>query len=101
MNGIISTSKNSSISTLISPSFTSTNYKGCSSFIPINENIKYSDFSVTQVRAVRRAIYVMKSQIKLLAHKTWHSIITEYSLKDKYIKEVESEMDISTTSSTQ
>ena len=29
---------------------------------------------------------VMKSQIKLLANKTWHSFKMEYLLKDKYTK---------------
>ena len=43
----------------------------------------------------------MKSQIKLLANTTWHSVILEFLLKDKYMKEVISEMAIIMTSPTQ
>ena len=39
----------------------------------------------------------MNSQIKLLANKTCHCVILEYFLKDKYMKEVVSEMHISNT----
>ena len=75
INGNISTSNNSSVSILNSTYFTSTDDKGCSLFIPIHEKIKYSYLSKTQSRAVRRAIGVMKSNIKLLANKMWHSVI--------------------------
>ena len=100
-NGNIYTSKRSSVSTLTSPSVTSTNYKGCSLFIPIHKQIKYSDLSKTQSRAVRRASYVMNSHIKLVANKTWYYVILEYFLKFKDMKEVVSEMDIIIDSSTQ
>ena len=60
MNGKISTSKNSSVSTLTSPSATSTNDGGCSLFSPIHKNIKYSYLSKTQEKYVRRASDVMK-----------------------------------------
>ena len=43
INGNISTSNKSSVSTLTSPYVTSTNNKGSSLFIPIHENIRYSD----------------------------------------------------------
>ena len=46
------------------------------------------------------AIYVMKSQTKLLAHKTCYSAILEYFLKDKSMKDVVSEMYAIATSST-
>ena len=101
IHGKISTSKHLSVSAFISPYVTSKYDKGCSSFIPIHEKIKYSDLSKTQSIAVICAIYVMKSQIKLLAHKTWHSVILEYFLKDKSMKEVVSAMDIINTLSTQ
>ena len=61
-----------------SPSATSTNYKGCSLFITIQNKTKYSDLSKTQSRAVRRASDVIKLQIKLVANKTWYSVILEY-----------------------
>ena len=67
---------------------TSKNDKGCSLFSPIQENIKYSDWSKTQSTAVKRARDVMKSQIKLVSNKTWNSVILGYLLKDKYTKEV-------------
>ena len=85
-NGKISTSNNSSVSTLTLPSVTSKNFEGCSLFNLIHENIKYSDYSKTQSRAVRRASNTMNSHIKLLANKTWHYVILEYLLKDKYMK---------------
>ena len=53
---------------------------------PIHENIKYSDFPKTQPRSVFRASGVMETQVKLLAHKTWHFVILEYFMKDKAIK---------------
>ena len=45
--GNISTSNNISVSTLNSPSVTSTNDEGFSLFIPINEKIQYSYYSKT------------------------------------------------------
>ena len=61
INGKITTSNNSSVSTLTPPSVTSTNKELCSLFIPINEKIKYSDFSKTQSISVRRVSDLMKS----------------------------------------
>ena len=58
-------------------------------------------FSKTQARAVMCASGIMKTQIKLLAHKIWHSMILEYSLRDKYTNEFVSAMDIISNSSTQ
>ena len=43
----------------------------------------------------------MNKHIKLLAERTWNSVILAYFLKDKAIKEVVSEIDIITTSSTE
>ena len=86
INGNISTSNKSSVSTLTAPSVSSTNDEGCSLFSTLHEKIKYSDLSKTQSRAVRYASDVMKSQIKLLANKTWHSVIIEYFLEDKDTK---------------
>ena len=68
-NGNISTPNNSLVSTLTSPSVTSTNNKECSLFSPIHEKIKYSDLYKNQSRAVRYASGVMNTQIKLLAKK--------------------------------
>ena len=85
-NGNISTSNSSSVSKFTSPSITSTNDKRCSLFIPIHKKIKYSDLSKSQSISARRASDVMKSQIELLAEKTWHYFILEYVLKDKYTK---------------
>ena len=87
MNNKISTSNNSSVSTLTSPSVTSKNDEGCSLFSPIHKKIKYSDSSKTKSRAIRSANDVMKSQIKLFSNKTWNSIILKYLLKYKYTKE--------------
>ena len=56
--------------------------------IPIHDKIKYSDFSKTQSRSVHREIYIVKTQVKLVAHKTWHYVTLEYSPKDKSMKEV-------------
>ena len=47
INGDISTSKNSSVSTLTSPSVTSTNDEVCSIFSIIHEKFQYSDLSKT------------------------------------------------------
>ena len=47
------------------------------------------------------AINLMRKQIKILAHKTQHSVIFEYSLKDKSMKEFLSAIDIITDSSTE
>ena len=71
-----------------SPSITLTNKEGCSLFSPIHENINYSDLYKTQPRAVRRASDAMKSHIKLLANKIWHSVILDYLFKDKGMEEV-------------
>ena len=68
--------------------FTSTNDEGCSLFSPIHEKIKFSYLSKNQARTGRRANGVMKSRIKLLAHKTLNFVILECLLKDKYMKEV-------------
>ena len=57
--------------------------------------------SKTQSWAVRHVSDVMKLKIKLLAHKTWNSVVLEYLLKYKYDKDVSSAMDIITTLSTQ
>ena len=93
-NSSISTSNNSQVLTLTSPSVTSTNKDLCSLFSPIHERIKYFDLSKTQSRAVRCSSYRMKSQIKLLANSTCHSSILEYLFKYKDMKEVLSAMDI-------
>ena len=52
MNGKMSTSKNSSVYTLTSPSFTSRNDKVCSLKNPIHDQIKYPGFSKNQARDV-------------------------------------------------
>ena len=44
---------------------------------------------------------VVKTQIKFLAHKIWHSVILEYFLKDKAMKEGVSGMGIITNFSTE
>ena len=88
MNDKISTSNKSSVSTLTSPSITSTNDERCSLFSPIHENIKYSYLSKTQAIYVRRASGLMNSQIKLLAHKICNYVILEYFLKNKAMEEV-------------
>ena len=67
----------------------------------MHKKIKYSYLSKNQSRYVCRASGVMKKQIKLLAHKTWNSVILGYLLKDKSMKEVLLAMDIITTFSTQ
>ena len=99
-NGNVLTSNKSSFSTLTSPSVTSTNEKLYSLLSPIHEKIKYSDLFKTQSRAVRHAGDVMKPQIKLLAIKTWHSVILGYLFNYKDTKEVVSVIYIITTSST-
>ena len=43
----------------------------------------------------------MKTQIKILAKKTWHSVIIEYFMKDKDMNEVVSATDIIITFYTQ
>ena len=55
----------------------------------------------TQERALCRKSHVMKTHIKLVAHKTWNFVILEYLLKYKTLEEVVSEMDIVTSFSTQ
>ena len=67
---------------------------------PIHNKIKYSYLSKTQAIYVCCESGMLKKQIKLLTHKTWHFVILEYFLKDKAIKEVVSEMDIITNLST-
>ena len=59
----ISTSNNSSVSTLTSPSVISNNDEGCSLFSPIQKKIEYSYVSKTQSRTVRIAIDVVSPQI--------------------------------------
>ena len=59
--GKISTFKDSSVSTLTSPSVTPTNYEWCSIFSPIHDKINYSYWSNSQPRAVSHTRYVMKS----------------------------------------
>ena len=86
MNGKMSTSNNTSISTLTSTYVNSTNDKVCSLQSPIHENIKYSKLSKIQARAVRHASDAMKTHVKLLSHKTWNYSILEYVLKDKSMK---------------
>ena len=88
----ISTSNNSSVSTLTSTSVISTNYKGCSLFRLIHDKIKYYDSPKAQSRYVRSVSDVIKSQIKLLANKTCYSVILEYLLKYKDMEEVVLEM---------
>ena len=56
--------------------------------------------SKSQEIYVRRASEEIKKHVKLLAQRTWNSVILEYFQKDKAIKEVVSEIDIITTSST-
>ena len=82
-NGKISTSKISSVSTLTPPYDNPRNDEVCSLKNPIHDNIKYLDLSKTQARADCQASGVMKKQIKLLAHRTWNSMIIEYLPKDK------------------
>ena len=69
----------------------------CSSQNPIHEKVKYSDLYETKTITVCYASDVVKMQVKLLAHKKWHSVMLEYFMKDKAMKEVVSEMDIITT----
>ena len=85
---------------MTSTSVTSINDEVCSLQNPIHDKIKYSDLSKTQARAVRCASDVMKKHIKLLSQKTCNSVILEYFLKYKVMKEVVLEMDIITTSFT-
>ena len=66
----------------------------------MHKRIKYSYLSNTHSRDIRSASDEMKAQIKLLTNKTCHSVILEYVLKDKYMKEFESEMCIFITSLT-
>ena len=54
-------------------------------------------FSRTQARTVCRKSYVMNKKVKLLALKIWNSVILEYFLKEKAMKEVFSEVGIITT----
>ena len=63
--------------------------------------LRYPDLSKSLPRDVRRASDVMKSQIKLLANKTWHYVTLEYFLNDKFMYEVVSSMNVITNLSTQ
>ena len=87
MNIKFLTSNNSSVSTLTSLYVTSINDELCPLQNTIYEKINYSYLSKTQARYVCHASDINKTQIKLLAHKTWHSVILEYLLKDKSMKE--------------
>ena len=62
--------------------------------------IKYSYLSKTQSRDVGVASDVIKSRIKILVNKKCNSLITEYLLKDKHMKEVLLGIDIIITSCT-
>ena len=55
INGNITTSNDSLVSTLILPSIKSINDEKCSLFSTIHDNIHYSDLSKIQSRAVMRA----------------------------------------------
>ena len=83
------------------PSVTSINDEVCYLQNPIREKINYSSLSKTLAMAVHCASYIIKTQIKLLSNKTWNSMILEYFLKIKSMKEVVSEMGIITTSYTE
>ena len=100
-NGNISTSYNSSVSTLTSTSVTLKNDKGCSLLITKYENTKFSYLSKTRPITIRSASGIIKSQTKILANKTWHYVVLEYVLKYTAMKEVVSEMDIIIIFSTQ
>ena len=69
MNGKISTSKNSSVSTLTSNSVNSINYQVYSILNLIHERIKYSYLSKTQTIAVSCGSDLMNKNIKLLSRK--------------------------------
>ena len=68
----------SSISTLTSTSANSENGKVCSLQSPIHKKINCSSLSKSRARDVRCASDIVKTQIKLLSHKTWHSVIIEF-----------------------
>ena len=70
INFKISPSNYSSVSTFTSPSFNSRNDEECFLQNPKDEKTNYSDFSITQARAVSCASDSIKTQIKLLGHKT-------------------------------
>ena len=57
--------------------------------------------SKTQARVVGRTSALMRTQAKLFFNKTWHSVILEYFLKYKSMKELVLEIYIITTSSTE
>ena len=59
-------------------------------------NIKYSYFSETKSIFVLFTSDKIKTQFKLSAQKTWNPVIIEYFLKDRYMKEFVSAMDIIT-----
>ena len=86
MNGKMSTSNNSSVSTLTSHSVTSINDEMCSlktqymrrSIIQICLKLKQEIFILQVMRWIHRT--------KILANKTWNSVILEYLLKYKSMK---------------
>ena len=71
---------------MISPFVTSRNDQVRSLKDPIHEKISYSDLSKNQARSVHCASDVINTKIKLLVHRTWHSVILKYLLKDKSMK---------------
>ena len=100
MNGTMSPSNNSSVSTYNRPSYISRNTKVCSLQKPIHKKIKKSYLSKTQSIFVSFESDVMRKQVKILGQKTWHTVILEYFLKDKSMNYFVSEIDIITTLST-
>ena len=88
MNGKMSTSNNSSISTFTSKNIISTNDKVCSLQSPIHEKIKYSELSKSQETYVGCASNEMKKHIKSLAERTRDSVKLEYFLKDHLWKKL-------------
>ena len=101
INGKFSTSNNSSNFTLTSPSINSTNDEVCSLQNPIHEKIKYLELYKIQARYFRRESGLNNTQVKLLARKTWLTLMLEYFLKEKSMKEVISEINRTNTSSTE
>ena len=86
---------------MTSPYVTSINDELCLLQNPIHEKIKYSYLSKTKYGYVHSSSSVIKTQIKLLEHITWNSVILEIFLKDKPMKEFLSEINIVTTFSTE
>ena len=77
INGKITPSNNSSVSTLTSTSDNSRNDKVFWLQKSIHKKIKYSYLSKNQARYVWCASDIMKKQVKISAHKIWHYIILE------------------------